>query len=833
MLKIKHYRKSKILNKLEGGEYKKIKSCLYLMKKGVDEMENKYSMWQKIDLHIHTDWSTKTKDNDYKGSFSVQVLHEKLIEQKVKIFSLTDHNIINLPVYKEYFDTYKSDSDPLLLLGIELDIERLNKIYHSLLIFNCTSYDYAEKINGRLEDKFNMKGLDLKQRKLTLDEIIETFPEDDFFFIPHAGNTASIVDGYKGEIEEAQKMLILFQSPLEKVPEKSRQIYNHNFDKVIYDAFRNKNDYAYIEFSDNHNIQKYPCTHKGDKGDHEFYFIKGSKNYETLRLAFIDPKSRIKSSSEFSNISQVRNYINSLTIQSSTCITDATLSFSPHLNVIIGGRSSGKSLLLDILNKSINLYKSSKYDSIERDLDINIKSEFDDSYKKVTSIDTSIIQINQGDIVNYFENNKLEDLARKTGKLEEYTKAKESFGIKKTELEGLINEMHKAYTKAFELGIPQNRIIHNQTMEKYLSDEFLFIASIDELKKTYSQNDKAFLENQEFISSLIDNIEKIKRSTVVSFSEDDSQIILAFENLMNRKKKEIDEIILVNSCINLFLEKVALNIQTANSTLTTEGQAKAQAQEALKNKIRDLEILFKTLNDLKLVTDKIEAYDFTHKEEILLDSDCKLCLEIQSNESIKSLIIEGLKEPQSQNLYTSLLKLLYGDCSVKNYGNNTPDSLRKKINTQLADLLSRYDNPTDYLEYSDGTTSKSNSPGYNSEKYLQVILNNPLSNLILIDQPEDNLGNRFISEELVDLFRNLKFKKQLFLVTHNPAIVVYGDAESIILAQNNNNRISYTQIRLEDESSQKEICGVLDGGEYIFDNRARKYNIQRLLGKGE
>ncbi|MBU0680133.1 MAG: hypothetical protein KKD73_01805 [Proteobacteria bacterium] len=180
-----------------------------------------------------------------------------------------------------------------------------------------------------------------------------------------------------------------------------------------------------------------------------------------------------------------------------------------------------------------------------------------------------------------------------------------------------------------------------------------------------------------------------------------------------------------------------------------------------------------------------------------------------------------------------LLKLLNGGSKIKNLGDNKPESLKKKNKTQLKYLFDCFDNPNDFLEYKDGSSSKSNSPGYNSEKYLQVILNNPSSNLILIDQPEDNLGNRFISEQLVDLIRDLKFKKQLFLVTHNPAIVVYGDAESIIFAQNDNNKISYNQIKLEDESSQREICGVLDGGEYIFDNRAKKYNIQKLLNIGE
>lgn len=108
-------------------------------------------------------------------------------------------------------------------------------------------------------------------------------------------------------------------------------------------------------------------------------------------------------------------------------------------------------------------------------------------------------------------------------------------------------------------------------------------------------------------------------------------------------------------------------------------------------------------------------------------------------------------------------------------------------------------------------------------------MNNPKCGLVIIDQPEDNLGNKFISDQLVELIRKIKFKKQIFLITHNPAIVVYGDAESIIIAENLDNRISYKQVKLEDIESQKIICETLDGGEYIFDNRSRKYNIQRLL----
>ena len=64
-------------------------------------MGQKYSDWFKIDLHIHTDKSKETKEGDYKGVFSVDTLKTKLKENGVRIFSLTDHNIVNVDAYRE------------------------------------------------------------------------------------------------------------------------------------------------------------------------------------------------------------------------------------------------------------------------------------------------------------------------------------------------------------------------------------------------------------------------------------------------------------------------------------------------------------------------------------------------------------------------------------------------------------------------------------------------------------------------------------------------------------------------------------------------------------
>ena len=126
------------------------------------------------------------------------------------------------------------------------------------------------------------------------------------------------------------------------------------------------------------------------------------------------------------------------------------------------------------------------------------------------------------------------------------------------------------------------------------------------------------------------------------------------------------------------------------------------------------------------------------------------------------------------------------------------------------------------------------SPGWKTAILTELILQYDKDRApLIIDQPEDNLGNKYIADELVAQIRTIKFSKQLFLVTHNPSIVVYGDAENVILAENNENRIKYKQLVLEDLAAQKQICDTLDGGKYIFHNRYQKYNIHRLLRKNE
>lgn len=790
-------------------------------------MENSYSDWLKVDLHIHTDKSKVTKNDDYSGTFSINALKNKLKENGVEIFSLTDHNIINIDAYREYYNDFDEKKDPLLLLGIELDILGSRKSYHSLLIFNHCDIESVERISSLLEKRYSDNGIsDPMQRILSIKDIVEIFEKEDFFFIPHAGDShKNIVSGNRDSIPETQRMLILMQSALEKVTkEEVIEHYNRGFDNLLSTEFTGRNDIAYINFSDNHCCDKYPKSHFGEN-DFSLYYIKGIKSFESIRLAFIDPESRIKSPEDFQKIEKTNNVIEKINIEQNWELDTKELYFSPHLNAIIGGRSSGKSLLMWMMGKKIDGISSSKdYGEVSLEK-IKLKTKNDSEEKDIVSLNNAFLYLEQGDIIKYFEEKKLNELAEKAGKKEEYDSVRKSLINKKNELDSRINSLVDAYENAYNdnksrFVIPQ-RIIDNVIN----NDVGVVCFNMSPI------NDIQYEQTKDLLKSTLGGLKKIKENELLKISDEESVVLDNTIELIENKMILIDKTIAKINQKNRFISLVNVLVSATNASLSENAQQKAKDKETIKALVDSIGSKLYSFYNLKKHSDNLEGFDYKDENKILIN-DINLVVRINSDINIKDLLLEGINSSDnSRSLYRNLYYLLdskNGNIVLKNYRDKSPGNLRKKINSQLNEIIQCIENPVDYLQYDDGSNSFGKSPGFNSEQYLKIVLNNPEIKIVFIDQPEDNLGNQFISEELVTQIRSIKYSKQIFLVTHNPSIVIYGDAECIILAENNQNKITYKQLFLEDKTSQETICKVLDGGKYIFNNRAQKYNIHRL-----
>ncbi|MDF2557972.1 MAG: hypothetical protein K0R71_1800 [Bacillales bacterium] len=119
------------------------------------------------------------------------------------------------------------------------------------------------------------------------------------------------------------------------------------------------------------------------------------------------------------------------------------------------------------------------------------------------------------------------------------------------------------------------------------------------------------------------------------------------------------------------------------------------------------------------------------------------------------------------------------------------------------------------------------SAGQRTAAILSLILSLDDSPLI-IDQPEDDLDTKRISDLVVTGLRKLKIKQQVIVVTHNPNIPVNGASEQIIQLRFTRGMIQkQTSGALQKKIVRKAVCDVMEGGKTALYNRY--YRISKAL----
>ncbi len=94
---------------------------------------------------------------------------------------------------------------------------------------------------------------------------------------------------------------------------------------------------------------------------------------------------------------------------------------------------------------------------------------------------------------------------------------------------------------------------------------------------------------------------------------------------------------------------------------------------------------------------------------------------------------------------------------------------------------------------------------------------------IILDQPEDDLDNTLIYGLVVRRLRETKSERQIIVVTHNPNVVVHGDAEQIVsLVPGGGTTHIGCEGGLQERKVRDEICRVMEGGAQAFEMRYRR-----------
>ena len=118
------------------------------------------------------------------------------------------------------------------------------------------------------------------------------------------------------------------------------------------------------------------------------------------------------------------------------------------------------------------------------------------------------------------------------------------------------------------------------------------------------------------------------------------------------------------------------------------------------------------------------------------------------------------------------------------------------------------------------------SAGQKTAAVLAFILSHG-TNPIILDQPEDDLDNHLINDLVVEQIREKKPHRQIIIVTHNPNIVVNGDAELIHVMEFSGGQIRAKRSgSLQEKEIRREICQVMEGGAKAFEQRYRRIYIE-------
>jgi ABC-type lipoprotein export system ATPase subunit len=151
--------------------------------------------------------------------------------------------------------------------------------------------------------------------------------------------------------------------------------------------------------------------------------------------------------------------------------------------------------------------------------------------------------------------------------------------------------------------------------------------------------------------------------------------------------------------------------------------------------------------------------------------------------------------------------------------------VKHRFNANLYDMLT-YKVENRIIINFEGTPLKKHSLGQRASALILFLLSQKENDILMIDQPEDDLDNQTIYEDVIQEIKRLKGNMQFIFATHNANIPVLGDSEMLVACE----YIDGKEIKLEKGSIdrqpiQEKIINIMEGGKKAFDIRKNIYKI--------
>lgn len=153
------------------------------------------------------------------------------------------------------------------------------------------------------------------------------------------------------------------------------------------------------------------------------------------------------------------------------------------------------------------------------------------------------------------------------------------------------------------------------------------------------------------------------------------------------------------------------------------------------------------------------------------------------------------------------------------------DVFMERFYSALSELLTFRVEDKVTIKYK-GKTLAQHSLGQRASALIVFLLAQKDNDILIIDQPEDDLDNQTIYDEVIKEILKLKGEMQFIFATHNANIPVLGDSECIVACNfEDSTQIEIKEGTIDTPSIQNSIVNIMEGGMDAFNKRKNIYNI--------
>jgi len=647
-------------------------------------------------------------------------------------------------------------------------------------------------------------------------------------------------------------------------------------------------------------------------------WIKTDPTFEGLKQIIYEPEERVSITDRKPDEKKVYEVIDKVRFID-PAFTTSPIECNENMTAIIGGKSTGKSILLKSTAKTADIAEYNKRNASANIVDKRPVSSFEVIWKdgQVSSLGSEnnpakkIIYIPQSYL------NRVVDDGEDTGDIdeiiqevllqkEEFKSWYDSLNDNKKEIANKVDAAIKNLFENIGINIEKNRL------KKELGDEGGIKKQIDKLNEeikglqekskiskeeldTFNQTNAQIKEKSAAIDTINKDIVKLKSLKDISIQINENLT----ENIINPAlKKDIE--ILATTKTTVYktdwateVDKRVTGQETQILTLTKEIEVLEASIKDMKEALKDQNVLNELMKDLgkeeKILLQIAEFQKEITNSYKLIEKNIQLLADYNAEyyslylEAKDSVDLSDFDDDLSFDILTKFKKDNFQESYVqKSFDGRATTSRdydyltqyefasleehktflkaeawkiikneipKRKGLTNKEAITSLFTNwfMHDYKVTFQEDDISDMSPGKKSFVLLRLLIDLDDSQCpILIDQPEDDLDNRSIYNQVVKFLRKRKKTRQIIIVTHNPNLVLGADAELIIVAnqdgEGTKNRthpfeyisgsIEHTKTEDNDITEvlykrgvQEHICDVLEGGPEAFDKRKKKYNF--------